>query len=162
MSEGVCEPAGVRISWKVLRGDPQACPSGRPVEGPWRPLWTLRIGDFRGIFWWDGHEVRFIRLGSRGRVYQRLPQWCDSDREMPEGASPGRNRRPECRRRELLNSHTPTPGAGPPFGGRSVPSTGTDSRGRPLRSEMIPEGPYLGSNPNWSSIEAVSQLVWIR
>jgi len=37
-------------------------------------LWTLRIAGFRGIFRWDGHEVRFIRFGSRGRVYQRLPK----------------------------------------------------------------------------------------
>ncbi len=37
-------------------------------------LWTLRIGGFRGIPRWDGHEVRFVRFGSRGRVYQRLPK----------------------------------------------------------------------------------------
>lgn len=37
-------------------------------------LWTLRIGGYRGIFRWDGHEVRFIRFGARGYVYQRLPK----------------------------------------------------------------------------------------
>lgn len=37
-------------------------------------LWTLRVGGFRGIFRWDGHEVRFIRFGARGGVYQRLPK----------------------------------------------------------------------------------------
>jgi mRNA-degrading endonuclease RelE of RelBE toxin-antitoxin system len=37
-------------------------------------LWTLRIGRYRGIFRWDGHEVRFVRFGPRGGVYQRLPK----------------------------------------------------------------------------------------
>jgi mRNA-degrading endonuclease RelE of RelBE toxin-antitoxin system len=37
-------------------------------------LWTLKVGGFRGIFRWDGHEVRFVRFGARGRVYGRLPK----------------------------------------------------------------------------------------
>ena len=37
-------------------------------------LWTLRVGTFRGIFRWDGHELRFIRFGSRGQVYTTLPK----------------------------------------------------------------------------------------
>jgi mRNA-degrading endonuclease RelE of RelBE toxin-antitoxin system len=37
-------------------------------------LWTLRIGTYRGIFRWDGHEVRFVRFGPRRGVYQRLPK----------------------------------------------------------------------------------------
>ena len=36
-------------------------------------LWTLKSGPYRGIFRWDGHEVRFIRFGPRSSVYQRLP-----------------------------------------------------------------------------------------
>jgi mRNA-degrading endonuclease RelE of RelBE toxin-antitoxin system len=39
-----------------------------------RDLWTLRIGGYRGIFRWDGHEARFIRFGPRATVYQRLPK----------------------------------------------------------------------------------------
>lgn len=37
-------------------------------------LWTLRAGQYRGIFRWDGHEVRFVRFGHRSSVYQRLPK----------------------------------------------------------------------------------------
>lgn len=37
-------------------------------------LWTLRIAGYRGIFRWDGHEIRLIRFGPRGAVYQRLPK----------------------------------------------------------------------------------------
>jgi mRNA-degrading endonuclease RelE of RelBE toxin-antitoxin system len=37
-------------------------------------LWTLKVGPYRGIFRWDGHEARFIRFGHRSAVYQRLPK----------------------------------------------------------------------------------------
>lgn len=37
-------------------------------------LWTLKVGPYRGIFRWDGHEVRFIRFGHRSAVYLRLPK----------------------------------------------------------------------------------------
>ena len=44
-----------------------------PLEGGFK-LWTLKVGPYRGIFRWDGHEVRFIRFGHRSAVYQRLPK----------------------------------------------------------------------------------------
>lgn len=37
-------------------------------------LWTLKVGPYRGIYRWDGHEVRFIRFGHRSSAYQRLPK----------------------------------------------------------------------------------------
>jgi mRNA-degrading endonuclease RelE of RelBE toxin-antitoxin system len=44
-----------------------------PLEGG-LGLWTLKIGPYRGIYRWDGHEARFIRFGHRSAVYQRLPK----------------------------------------------------------------------------------------
>jgi mRNA-degrading endonuclease RelE of RelBE toxin-antitoxin system len=44
-----------------------------PLEGGLK-LWTLKVGPYRGIFRWDGHELRFIRFGHRSVVYQRLPK----------------------------------------------------------------------------------------
>jgi mRNA-degrading endonuclease RelE of RelBE toxin-antitoxin system len=43
------------------------------LEGS-RALWTLKVGRYRGIFRWDGTEVRFIRFGRRGQVYIGLPK----------------------------------------------------------------------------------------
>lgn len=37
-------------------------------------LWTLKVGAYRGIFRWDGREVRFIRFGHQTRVYYALPK----------------------------------------------------------------------------------------
>ena len=39
-----------------------------------RDLWTLKAGAYRGIFRWDGQEIRFIRFGHRRSVYERLPK----------------------------------------------------------------------------------------
>jgi mRNA-degrading endonuclease RelE of RelBE toxin-antitoxin system len=43
------------------------------LEGS-RAVWTLKVGRYRGIFRWDGNEVRFIRFGPRGQVYVSLPK----------------------------------------------------------------------------------------
>lgn len=37
-------------------------------------LWTLKVGIYRGVFRWDGHEARFVRFGPRRSVYERLPK----------------------------------------------------------------------------------------
>jgi mRNA-degrading endonuclease RelE of RelBE toxin-antitoxin system len=58
--------ASVRLR---LPGDLDA----HPLEGG-LGLWTLKVGPYRGIFRWDGHEARFIRFGHRSSVYQRLPK----------------------------------------------------------------------------------------
>ena len=39
-----------------------------------RGLWTLKVGPYRGIFRWDGHEARFLRFGHVEKVYTRLPK----------------------------------------------------------------------------------------
>ena len=38
------------------------------------PLWTLKVGLYRGIFRWDRNEARFVRFGHRETVYHRLPK----------------------------------------------------------------------------------------
>lgn len=43
------------------------------LEGA-RNLWTLKVGAYRGIYHWDGHEARFLRFGHRSTVYERLPK----------------------------------------------------------------------------------------
>lgn len=43
------------------------------IEGDPR-LWTLKERVYRGIFRWDGSELRFIRFGHRDRVYFYLPK----------------------------------------------------------------------------------------
>ncbi len=37
-------------------------------------LWTLKAGPYRGVYRWDGDEVRFIRFGHVTQVYFRLPK----------------------------------------------------------------------------------------
>ncbi len=59
------------VSAKRLR-----LPGGFPahqLEGG-RDLWTLKVGAYRGIYRWDGREVRFLRFGHRTRVYFGLPK----------------------------------------------------------------------------------------
>lgn len=43
------------------------------LEGA-RGLWTLKVRPFRGIYHWDGHELRFLRFGSRSQIYTNLPK----------------------------------------------------------------------------------------
>jgi len=44
-----------------------------PLSGA-QDLWTLRIGQYRGIYRWRIDEARFIRFGHRAHVYLRLPK----------------------------------------------------------------------------------------
>lgn len=43
------------------------------LEGA-KDLWTLKVGPYRGVYRWDGAEVRFIRFGHVSQVYFRLPK----------------------------------------------------------------------------------------
>jgi|SRR5579863_4708915 hypothetical protein len=54
-------------------------------------LWIVKVGRCRGIFRWDGAELRFVRLSERGRVYQRLPKWVRSGLPFRRGG-PNQNR----------------------------------------------------------------------
>ena len=58
---------------KVLRPRLPGNFRAHQLEGSPR-LWTLKVGPYRGVFRWDGHEARFVRFGPRGAVYQRLPK----------------------------------------------------------------------------------------
>jgi mRNA-degrading endonuclease RelE of RelBE toxin-antitoxin system len=40
----------------------------------YRDLWRLRIGEYRGVYRWDGHELRFLKFGHRRAVYHGLPE----------------------------------------------------------------------------------------
>jgi hypothetical protein len=39
-----------------------------------RQLWTMKVGRFRGVYRWDGEEIRFIRFGDVATVYWNLPK----------------------------------------------------------------------------------------
>ena len=63
------------VAFSILAGSGPSAPSldTHQLSGG-RGLWTLRIGVYRGIFRWDGAEIRFIRFGHRRSVYANLPK----------------------------------------------------------------------------------------
>jgi hypothetical protein len=74
-------PARIRIGFDQILTHWQSVPRLRlpgeyrshQLEGS-RNLWTLKVGEFRGVFRWDGSEARFIRFGHFSTIYARLPK----------------------------------------------------------------------------------------
>lgn len=74
-------PKGVKVGFDEIIGEIVVANQLR-LPGRYRAhqlqgspkLWTIKIGQFRGICRWDGSELRFIRFGRFDQVYYGLPK----------------------------------------------------------------------------------------
>lgn len=52
----------------ILRADPYI---GKPLRGPWRGVYSLRIGDYRVLYQLSNNKVFLLTVGHRKLVYRR-------------------------------------------------------------------------------------------